>query len=445
MKIVVIGAVAAGTSAAAKARRNAPGAQITVYDKDSDISYSGCALPYYIGGMIDEAAQLAPRDSAYFRSKYGIDVKTRHEVAAIDRGKKMITVRSLETGAVFEDSYDKLVIATGASSFVPDIPGVEQSHVFALRSVRDAVAIREFMQRNKPKSVCIAGSGSIGLELLENLSDIDVTVVELAPQIAPAFDADMAGALEERLRAKGAKILISRRIERIAEAGVTLNGGETLDAEMVIIATGVRPNSSLAGQAGIGLGAKGAVKVDGSMRTSDPDIYACGDCAETVSAVTGQPAYFPLGSTANKTGRIAGDAVTGGSLKYRGSLGTGIFKVFDLTAGLTGLTERDARAQGFDVVAVRHSKIDRYPIFGGAEMDIKAVADRKTRRLLGAQIIGKGGVDTRIDVFAAMITCGAKANDLFHLDLAYAPPFSTVKDPVHYTGMLFTAALDKRG
>lgn len=445
MKILIIGAVAAGTSAAAKARRNMPDAQITVYEKDTDISYSGCSLPYYIGGLVQERERLAPRDSAFFRQKYGVDVLTGHEVLGIDRAARTVSGKNLLTNKVFEDAYDKLVIATGAMPFVPDIPGVEQSHVFVLRSVRDAVAIRAFIETNKPKSAVIVGSGNIGMEMLENLPGIDVRVVEIAPQIAPVFDADMAAALEEKLKAQGVKFYTSRRVERISQTGVTLNGGEALDAELVIVAAGVRPNAALAEQAGLKLGAKGSIRVDKHMRTSDEHIYACGDCAETFSAITGEPAWYPLGSTANKMGRIAGDTVTGGRMEYGGSLGTGVFKVLDMAAGLTGLTEKGALAQGFDVATVKHQNIDKYNYFGGQMLTIKAVADRKTRRLLGAQVIGHGGVDSRLDVYAAMIMKKALADELEDLDLAYAPPFATARDPVHYTGMLLTAALDRRG
>ena len=445
MKIVIIGAVAAGTSAAAKARRNMPDAQITVYERDTDISYSGCSLPYYIGGRVADREQLAPRDSTYFRQKYGVDVLTRHEVLDIDRAAKTLTVKNLETNKVFEDTYDKLVIATGASPFVPDIPGVGQSHVFVLRSVRDAVAIRVFIETNKPKSTVIVGSGNIGMEMLENLPGIDVSVVEIAPQIAPAFDSDMSAALEEKLKTQGVKFYTSRRVERISQTGVTLNGGEALDAELVIVAAGVRPNVELAAKAGVALGAKGSICVDKHMRTSDEDIFACGDCAETFSAITGEPAWYPLGSTANKMGRVTGDTVTGGRMEYGGSLGTGVFKVLDMAAGLTGLTEKGALAQGFDVVTVKHQNIDKYDAFGGKPLTIKAVADRKTRRLLGAQVIGYGGVDKRLDVYAAMIMKKATADELEDLDLAYAPPFATARDPVHYTGMLLVSALNRRG
>ena len=445
MKIVIIGAVAAGTSAAAKARRNAPDAQITVYERDTDISYVGCGLPYYIGGLVTDRAQLAPRDNAFFKRKYGVDVLTRHEVLSMDRANKMVTIKNLESGKVFEDSYDKLVTATGASPFVPEIPGIDQKHVFVLRNVQNAVAIREYIERHRPKNAVIIGSGNIGLEMLENLPGIDVSVVEAAPQIATAFDADMAEMLESTLRERGVRFYTSRRVERISQTGVTMNGGETLDAELVIVAAGVRPNVGLAQQAGLKLGAKGSIWVDKQMRTSDANIYACGDCAETFSAITGQPAWYPLGSTANKTGRIAGDALTGGSLEYHGSLGTGVFKVMDMAAGMTGLSERGARAAGYDVATVRHQNVDKFEEFGGKPLTIKAVADRKTRRLLGAQVIGYGGVDTRLDVYAAMITKKATVDELEDLDLAYAPPFATARDPVHYTGMLLVSALDRRG
>ena len=442
MRIIVIGGVAAGTSAAAKARRNAPAADIVIYEKGEYISYATCGLPYYIGGQIEDIGVIAPRDSAYFKQKYGIEVKTGHEVTAIDTAGKTVTVRA--DGKTFEDRYDKLVIATGANAFRPDIRGIERPHVFFLRSINDAEAIRDFIVKNKPKSAVIAGSGAIGLEMVTNLPGTDVNVVELMDQIVPSLDSDMAGVLEEKLRQRGVKMHTSRRIESINETGVTLDGGQTLDAEIVVMATGVRPNTALAKSAGIALGVKDAIRVDKHMQTSAADVYACGDCAETFSAITGKPAYFPLGSTANKTGRITGDAITGGSLAYRGSLGTGIFKALDMTVGLTGLTEKQALAQGYDIIVSNDKKTDKLQYFGGQEMEIKAVADKNTGRLLGAQIVGQAGVDKRIDVFATLITFGAAAEDIFHLDLSYAPQFSMAKGPVHYTGMILTGMVKKR-
>lgn len=443
MRIVVIGAVAAGTSAAAKARRNNDQAEIVIYERDTHISYSGCGLPYYIGGEVAEIDELTPRNPAFFKKKYNVDIFTGHEVLDVDVDHKQITVENLTSGEVFTDSYDKLVLATGASAFRPNITGVELDHVFFLRSVKDALAIKDFMRLQKPKTAVIAGTGFIGFELLENLmhENIDVTIVEMADKITPNLDIDMAAFLENKLLEQGVKVLKSTQIVKIDKGGVVLSDGKILSADMVITATGVRPNVELAIKAGIQLGNTGAIAVSANMQTNISDIYACGDCVETYSSITGKPIYRPLGSTANKTGRIAGDSITGGLLSYRGNLGTGIFKLFHMTIASTGLSEKEARAEGYDVVICHNIKPNKPEYMGGKEMVIKAIADKLTGRLLGVQIIGEDGVDKRIDVFATLITYKATVEELFHLDLAYAPPFSTTKDPVHYTGMILDNAI----
>ncbi len=445
MKIVVIGAVAAGTSAAAKARRNDDHAQITIYEKDIFISYSGCGMPYFIGSEIEAVDSLVPRDPAFFKKKYNIDVHIGHEVMHIDVEKKQLTVKNLQTNEVFEDSYDKLVIATGATPFKPNIEGSNQSHVFYLRNIRDAIAIKEFIEENKPSSAVIAGTGFIGFEILENLvhSQIQVEVVEVANKITPTLDGDMAQLLQNKLEKKGFVIHTSTSISKINKNTVELSSGNECAADLVILSTGVRPQVSLAKEAGVELGVTGAIKVSKQMQTNIADVYACGDCIETYSAITGKPVYRPMGSTANKTGRIAGDVLTGGTLEYKGNLGTGIFKLFDLVVGTTGLNEVQAIQEGYEIVVCHNIKPDKPLYMNGKEMVIKAVADKKTQQLLGVQIIGNEGVDKRLDVFATLISYKAKVDELFHLDLAYAPPFSTTKDPVHYTGMILDNVLNQ--
>ncbi len=445
MKIVVIGAVAAGTSAAAKARRNDDQAQIVMYEKDQDISYSGCGLPYYIGNEVKEITELTPRDGDFFKKKYNIDVKTRHEVIEIIPSQKKIIVKDLILNEMFEDVYDKLVIATGAQSVVPKIPGIEKEHVFSLRNVQDAIRIKSFIKSNKPARAVIAGTGFIGFEMLENILNynIDVSIVEMMNKITPNLDSDMATYLENLLAAKGIKILKGTKIQSISDIEVSLSEGKRLEADMVIMATGVRPNVALAKKAGIEIGSTGAIKVNADMSTNLEAIYACGDCIETFSQITGKRVYRPLGSTANKTGRIAGDSLTGGALRYQGNLSTGIFKLFDLTIASTGLSEHEAKEEGYDVVVNHNIKPDKPAYFHGEEMVIKGIADRVSGQLLGIQIIGTEGVDKRIDVFATLITYKAKVEDIFHLDLAYAPPFSTTKDPVHYTGMILDNAIHR--
>lgn len=443
MRIIVIGAVAAGTSAAAKARRNNDQAEIVIYERDQHISYSGCGLPYYIGGDVEGIDELIPRNPAFFKKKYNVDIFTGHEVRNINTDRKQITVEYLASGEVFTDNYDKLVLATGASAFRPNIDGIDLGHVFFLRNVKNALAIKEYIKSQKPKTAVVAGTGFIGFELLENLmhESIDVTIVEMADKITPNLDNDMAAFLENKLLGQGIKVLKSTQIVKIKNDSVVLEDGKGLSADMVIMATGVRPNVELAAKAGVQLGSTGAIAVGATMLTNITDVYACGDCVETYSLITGKPVYRPLGSTANKTGRIAGDSVTGGTLTYHGNLGTGIFKLFEMTVASTGLSEREARAEGYDVAVCHNIKPNKPEYMGGKEMLIKSIADKATGRLLGVQIIGEDGVDKRIDVFATLITYKASVEELFHLDLAYAPPFSTTKDPVHYTGMILDNAI----
>ena len=445
MRILVIGAVAAGTSAAAKARRNDENAQIVIYEKDSDISYSGCGMPYYLGGEVQSAAQLTPRDAAFFKSKYNVDVLTRHEVLRVMPEAKQLEVKNLETGAVFFDSYDKLVVATGAVATVPPIKGADAEHVFTLRSIADMRRIKSFIDTHSPKTAAIIGTGFIGLEVCESLAHIglEVTLIEKLDQVTPRLDADMAVYVQRHIEKKGVAVYTGATVSEITPDSVKLLGGESIPADMVLVSTGVRPNVALAQDAGIALGETGAIKVDEGMRTNVPDIYACGDCIEQFHVVTGKPIYCPLGSTANKTGRIAGDVMTGGDLAFRGILGTGIFRIFDIAVAHTGLSETEARAQGYDVTVCHNIKPSKPEYMGGGEMVIKAVADNADGRVLGAQIVGPDGVDKRIDVFVTAISFGAKAEDLTHLDLAYAPPFSTTKDPVIYTGMILGNAINR--
>jgi len=449
MKIVIIGAVAAGTSAAAKARRNDEEAQIIIFEKDVDISYSGCGLPYYIGGIVKRRDEIVPRNTDYFKRKYNVDIFTRREVLNIDALGKKLTVKNLITDEVFLEDFDKLVIATGASAVVPNIPGVDKSNVFYLRNVQSADRIKDFINKNNPKKAVIVGSGFIGLEMTENLKElgIDVTIVELAPQVMPAMDKDMALYIEKYLIEKDINLVLADSVAAIEgefpSTKVILSSGNKIETDFVIVAVGIKPNIKLAQNAGIEIGETGAIKVNKKMLTSTKYIYACGDCAESYSCLTGQNMYRPLGSTANKTGRIVGESLNGGSLEFRGILGTGIFKVFDKVIAYTGLSEKEALKEGYEIVICHNIKPDKAMYYGGQEMIIKGVADKNTGRLLGIQIVGTSGVDKRIDVFVTAITFGAKAEDLSHLDLAYAPPFSTAKDPVMYTGMILENEINR--
>ena len=445
MRILVIGAVAAGTSAAAKARRNTESAEIVIYEKGEFISYSGCGMPYFIGGEVKNAEDLTPRDSGFFKSKYNVDIYTRHEVIAIHPDRKTLDIRNLASGEIFTDRFDTLIIAAGARAVIPPIPGANAANVFVMRNIIDMQNIQNFIVTHKPKSAVIVGTGFIGLELCEGLTarGIQIAMVEKLDQVSPGLDEDMAIYVKERLIEQSIAVYTSAEVTQIEESGVVLSDGRKIACDMVIMSVGVRPEVTLAREAGIALGTTGAIQVDTYMRTSDGNIYACGDCSEQFNIVTNKPIYAPLGSTANKTGHIAGDNATGGSVAFRGILGTGIYRIFGLSVAKTGITEREALKEGYDIEVCHNIKPSRPEYMGGKDMIIKAIADRKDGRILGVQIIGEDGVDKRIDVFVAAITFGGKAQDLFHLDLAYAPPFSTTKDPVMYTGMILDNAIRK--
>lgn len=449
MKIVIIGAVAAGTSAAAKARRNDEDAEIKIFDMDYDISYSGCGLPYYIGEEIEDRGELTPRNSTFFKKKYNIDIFTMHEVIKINAKDKNIEIKNLNTNEIFNESYDILIIATGAKPVVPNIKITDSESVFYLRNVQQADKIKQYVLTHNPKSAVIVGTGFIGLEMAENLKKlgIDITLVEKLNQVTPGLDEDMAIYVKKHLKEKDVNVILNDSVTEINREDntteIVLHSCRKINADFVIMSIGVKPNINLAKDAGIEIGITGAIKVNNKMQTNYEDIYACGDCTEGFSLITGKPIYRPLGSTANKMGRVAGDSATGGNLEFRGILGTGIFKIFDMAVAQAGLSEREALKEGFDVVVCHNIKPDKPSYYHGKEMIIKGIADKKNGRLLGVQIVGYTGVDKRIDVFVTAITYGAKVEDLFYLDLAYAPPFSTTKDPVMYTGMILENAINK--
>ena len=448
MKIIVIGSVAAGTSVAAKARRNTEEAEIVVYDQGKDISYSVCGIPYKIGGEVDSVDRLTPRDAKWFKKRYDVSIFTEHRVTKVDHEAKKIQVKDLKTGEVKEDAYDVLVFATGAAPLTPPpFDQAEYGNVFHVRNIQDLREIESYSETNQPKKALLIGAGFIGLEMTEQLvhKGWDVTIVQLENQVMPSMDADMAFRVEEVLMANGVHLHLGDTVKTIEGKGtvkkVVTTNGATIETDIVILAAGVRPNTELAKEIGVTIGATGAVAVNNKMQTNIQDVYAVGDVAESFSAITGKPIYRPLGSTANKMGRIAGDVITGGNLEHRGVLGTGIFRVFDLHVGQTGMTEKEAKAAGYAVEVLYNIKPDHAEYLGGKELIIKALADKATGRVLGAQVLGSQGVDKRIDVLATAITFKAKAEDLFHLDLAYAPPFATTKDPIHYTGMALDNAL----
>jgi len=445
MRVLIIGAVAAGTSAAAKARRNDESAEIVIYEKDTYISYSGCGMPFYLSGELLDKEELYPRDEKYFKKKYNVDVLTSHEVLEIDPEKKAIKVKNLKSGDEFYDHYDKLVIATGARMSVPGIPGVCRKNVFTFRNINDLNRLEKFIKEENPKKACIIGTGYLGLELCDSLTriGIKVSLVARKPYVTSALDPDMAVYVEDYIREKGIEVLKGKTVKEIGDKKIEFSDGTALDCDFVVLATGVEPCTELAKKAGIKLGVRGAILVNEKMETSIPDIYACGDCVALNHLVANIPVYKPLGSTANKTGRVAGDNLSGGNSSMPGVLGTGIFRVFDMAVGVTGLTEKEAETLGYDVASCVDIKVDKPEYLGGKEIVIKAVACRRTGRLLGVQIVGQSGVDKRLDVFVAALTFKASVKDLINLDLAYSPPFSTTKDPVMYIGMILDNMINR--
>jgi NADPH-dependent 2,4-dienoyl-CoA reductase/sulfur reductase-like enzyme/rhodanese-related sulfurtransferase len=431
-KILVIGAVAAGTKAAAKIKRENPKAEIVVVTRDEHISYAGCGLPYYIGGIIEEKKELVVKTPEDFKLLTGIDVFTKHEAVGIDKDARKVEVKELSSEEVKIYTYDKLVIATGASPFVPPIPGKDLQGVFPVRTVNDALAIREMVDQGRVKKAVVIGGGFIGLEVAENLFEkgIEVSIVELVPHILPPFDEEVALYAQNYMVDQGVHIYTSEKV--IALVGEedrvrkVVTDQREIEADLVIMSVGVRPNTQLAKDMGLILGPTGAIKVNEYMETSERDIYAVGDCAENVNLITGQPAWYPMGSTANKMGRIAGINIANEHKDHlKGVLGTTIVKLFKLNAGKTGLSERDALKAGFGVETALVPANDRAHYYPGyREIITKLIVDKASHKILGAQVVGEGVVDKPIDIIATAITFGAKVQDLEKLDLAYAPPFS---------------------
>ncbi|MDI6600617.1 MAG: FAD-dependent oxidoreductase [Thermoanaerobacteraceae bacterium] len=447
MRYLIIGAVAAGTKAASKIRREDGTSEITVLTSDSDISYAGCGLPYYIGDVIKERGELVVRKPEDFKMEQDINVLTGWEALRIDPVAKKVLAKELKTGEEREFIYDRLILATGASPFVPPIEGVNLDNVFTLRRVTDADRIKR--QANSGiKNAVIVGGGFIGLEVGENLAKrgVGVTVIEMMDTILPGFDKEIALTVQNYLKEKGIDILTGEAVQAFKGDGrvnEVITSKRTLPCDIAILSIGVRPNTRLAVEAGIELGPTKAIAVNEQMETNIKDIYAVGDCAENVNLITGQRVWYPMGSTANKTGRIAGINLADGEWSFNGVLGTTIVKLFDMTAAKTGLSEADARKNGFDVVTVLVPSEDRAHYIPGYRMiTTKLIVDRKNRRVLGGQIVGEGVVDKPIDILATAITFGAKADDLVNLDLAYAPPVSTAMASTIVAGEVAVNKLD---
>lgn len=443
MKVVIVGGVAGGATAAARIRRLDEQAEIVVFERSGFISYANCGLPYYIGGVIEDPEELTLQTPESFFSRFRVSMRVRHEVTAIHPEKKEVTVKNLETGEEFEESYDKLILSPGAKPTQPRFPVADLDKVFTLRTVEDTLRIKEYINESHPKSAVLVGGGFIGLELADNLRELgmDVTVVEYAKQLMTPFDSDMAAFIHNEMRKHGVKLVLGRAVEGLEEADggvdVLLKDEQPLRADMVILAIGVSPETTLAKDAGLELGIKGSIVVNDRMETSISDIYAVGDAVQVKHFVTGQDALISLAGPANKQGRIAADNICGGDSHYTGSQGSSVIKIFGMTAATTGVNETNARKTGLDVDTVILSPMSHagyYP--GGKVMTMKVVFEKATYRLLGAQIVGYEGVDKRIDVLATAIRAGMKATELKDLDLAYAPPYSSAKDPVNMAGFM---------
>lgn len=443
MKVVIVGGVAAGATAAARLRRLDEQAEILIFERSGYISYANCGLPYYIGDVITDPEALTLQTPEQFFARFRVQVRVRHEVTALHSERKTVSVTDLATGRTFEESYDKLILAPGARPTQPRLPGVGLERVFTLRTVEDTFRIKEFIQKNKPRSAVLAGGGFIGLELAENLRELgmEVTIVQRPKQLMNPFDADMAALIHAEMRRHGVQLALGSTVEGFTPTNrgveVLRKDEPSLQADMVVLAIGVTPDTALAKSAGLALGIKDSILVNDRMETSVPDIYAAGDAVQVRHAVTGQDALISLAGPANKQGRIIADNICGMNSRYTGSQGSSVVKVFSMTAAATGVNEKNARNAGFDPEAVILSPMSHagyYP--GGRLMTMKLVYDKPTLRVLGAQIVGYEGVDKRIDVLATAIHAGMTAPQLKELDLAYAPPYSSAKDPVNMAGFM---------
>ena len=443
MKIVIVGGVAGGATAAARLRRLDEQAEIVVFERSGYISYANCGLPYYIGGVITDPEELTLQTPESFHARFRVDMHVRHEVTAIHPERKTVTVRDLTRGEVFEESYDKLILSPGAKPTQPRLPGAGSDKIFTLRTVEDTFRIRAYIDQHHPRSAVLAGGGFIGLELAENLRELgmEVTILQRPKQLMNPFDPDMAAFLHAEMRRGGVELALGRTVEGFVErdggVDVLVKNEAPLHADMVVLAIGVTPDTHLAEAVGLELGVKGSIVVNERMETSVPDIYAVGDAVQVRHFVTGQETLLSLAGPANKQGRIAADNICGIPSRYGGSQGISVIKVFRMTAAVTGVNETNAKKAGLDVDKVILSPMSHagyYP--GGKLMTMKVVFEKGTYRLLGAQIVGYEGVDKRIDVLATAIRAGMKATELAELDLAYAPPYSSAKDPVNMAGYM---------
>ena len=443
MKVIIIGGVAGGASAAARIRRLDETAQIIVLERSNYVSYANCGLPYFIGGVIREQAELTLQTPQSFWERFHIDVRVRNEAVDIDVKSKTVAIRRLDTGEIYHEQYDKMLLSPGAKPVVPHLPGVTSDRIFSLRTVEDTLRIRKFIEEYKPATAVLVGGGFIGLEMAENLTamGISVTVIQRSNQLFAPMDADMASFIHAQMRSHGVKLELEKTVTGFSSKGgkpvTMIKASEPISSDMVLLGVGVEPDTVLAEKAGLALGIRGAVAVNEYMETSVPDIYAVGDAVEVSHFVTGKKSLISLAGPANKQGRIAADNICGGNSMFKGTPGSSVIKIFEMTGAVTGINEKTAEAAGIvydKVVLSPVSHAAYYP--GGQTMYMKVLYEKETLRLLGAQIAGYEGVDKRIDVIAAAIRMGMTADKLAELELAYAPPYSSAKDPVNMAGFM---------
>lgn len=452
MKILIIGGVAGGATAAARLRRIDENARIILFERGEYVSYANCGLPYHIGGTISDRDRLFVQTVEGFTNRFNIDIRVKSEVTQIDTQTKTVTVRNLLKGETYTETYDKLIVSTGAEPIKPPMQGIEDSRIFSLRNVPDMDQIKNYIDKNKPKKAVVIGGGFIGLEMVENLQEagLEVAVVERANQVMAPIDYSMAAIVHQHLRQKGVSLFLEENVLRFEPSGNQLNvvieSGKNLDAEMVILSIGVRPEVKLAKDAGLELGSLGGIKVNEYMQTSDNDIYALGDAVEVFNPVIGKYALIPLAGPANKQGRIVADNILeGNKYKYNGTIGTSIAKVFDLTVAAAGVSSKVLNREKIEhISSFTHgsSYAGYYP--DALPLSIKIIFSPTDGKLLGAQVVGFDGVDKRIDLLAQVIKNGGTIYDLQEIEHAYAPPYSSAKDPVNMAGFVAENILKKK-
>ena len=438
MKTIIIGGVAGGASAAARLRRLDEAAEIIILERGEFISFANCGLPYFIGGEITDRKMLTLQTPSSFKARFNIDVRVFSEAIKISPDTKTVTVKNLNTGTTYEEGYDNLILSPGAEPIKPNIVGIDGDNVFTLRNIPDTLKIKSYIETTEPKSAVVVGGGYIGVEMAENLAKagLEVSIVELADHLIAPLDFDMAADVHRYIKEKGIRLYLNNGVKAIDGGKIIFRNGE-ISADMVIMSVGVRPETSLAKDCGIALNSRGSIVVDSRMRTNIPNIFAVGDAVEVNNYVTKAAAFIPLAGPANKQGRIAADNIAGFDSEYKGTQGSAVLKLFDMTVATTGLNEKSAEAAGIDfdkIYTYSASHASYYP--GGNMMSVKILWDKKTLKIIGAQIVGFDGVDKRMDVIASAIRFGAKVTDLAELELCYAPPYGSAKDPVNMAGFV---------